>query len=372
MTLETQVREAAISLGFAAMGIASAEPFVRGDGALQHWLAAGFAGDMAYMSRNAAVRADPRALLPEARSLVVVALALPDTPPLSLTQPIAVARYALGADYHRLMRQRLEALAGTVATCAGITVRSRVCVDTAPILEREAAARAGLAFIGKSTLAIVPKLGSHFLLGVLLTDLELLVDSPREPRCGRCVACLDACPTRALVAPFQLDSRRCISYLTIEYRGIIPHALRSLVGHRVVGCDACQNACPFNATRHRPTTVADLAPRSTFVSPDLSAWLQLSTGDYRRLVRGTALSRVGRQQLARNAAVALGNSGDFGAIEPLAHALESHPSSLVRQHVAWALGRLDGRDALSAAARHDPDPAVRKEALEALAGQPDS
>jgi epoxyqueuosine reductase len=249
-------------------------------------------------------------------------------------------------------------------------VLARACVDTAPLLEREAAARAGIAFVGKSAMAIIPGAGSYVVLGELLLDVELSTSTPTEnAHCGSCRACLDACPTGAFVDEYVLDARRCISYLTIELRGAIPRELRAPIGTRVFGCDVCQDVCPFNASPRPRPAAPELAPRDDRAAPDLVRLLTLGSADYRRFVKGSAMSRVSRTRLARNAAVALGNSGDPAAVAPLVRALEKDARALVRLHAAWGLGRLGGReahDALERASISDPDPDVREEAHSAL------
>jgi epoxyqueuosine reductase len=251
-------------------------------------------------------------------------------------------------------------------------VRARVCVDTAPLLEHEAARLAGIGFTAKSTLTIVPGVGSFVLLGELLLDVELPPATPVRAGCGSCRACLDACPTGAFVDAHVLDARRCISYLTIENQGPIPRELRAAIGTRVFGCDVCQDVCPFNASAAPKPRAPELLPREALEHVDLVGLLTLGAAGYRRLVRRTALRRVTVATLARNAAVALGNSGDPRAKEPLLRALGRHRSALVRGHAAWALGRLGaasepaGRDALLFASEHDPDDGVRSEARAAL------
>jgi epoxyqueuosine reductase len=378
-TVEGRIREAAMRLGFARVGFARAEAFEAARPRLEAWLAAGHAGDMDYLS-GPEDRADPRALAPTARTVVSVALPY-ESPPVALRRrqddPGAlvgtVARYAVGADYHRVLKDKLVALGEACDALAGRAVSVRVAVDTAPLLEREAAARAGVGFTGKSTMTIAPGLGTYFLLGELLLDLELEPSPPVSAGCGRCTACIDACPTGAFVGPYVLDARRCISYLTIETKGAIPRELRPLIGRRIFGCDVCQDVCPFNASEAPKPAAPELAARPALDVPALVDWLALGAAGYRKLVRRTALRRVGKHQLQRNAAVALGNSNDARAVAPLVRALSDDASALVRGHAAWALGALsshcddDARDVLHRAARDDADKDVRDEASLALA-----
>jgi epoxyqueuosine reductase len=270
------------------------------------------------------------------------------------------------------MKQKLELLREECSRLVGRAVRARVCVDTAPLLEHEAARLAGVGFTAKSTLTIVPGVGSFVLLGELLLDVELPPATPVRSGCGSCRACLDACPTGAFVDAHVLDARRCISYLTIENQGPIPRELRAAIGTRVFGCDVCQDVCPFNASERPKSPAPELAPREALSDIDLVGLLELGAAGYRKLVRRTALRRVSVTTLARNAAVALGNSGDPRAKEPLVRALARHKSALVRGHAAWALGRLGAvsdpvvRDALRLASEGDPDTGVRGEAQAAL------
>jgi len=372
----SRIRDAASSLGFARFGVARAAVFEEARRRLQGWLSAGYHGGLAYLS-GPDDRADPRALLESARSLVVVALPYSGVPvalrrsrdaaPLSGT----VARYALGTDYHHVLKTKLHELARASRDIVGREVAFRPCVDTAPLLEREAARRAGIGFTGKSTMTIAPGLGTYFLLGELLLDVELETTEEVDAGCGRCTACMDACPTGAFVGPYVLDARRCISYLTIETKGPMPLELRPLIGHRVFGCDVCQDVCPYNASESPRPAAPELAPRAELETVDLIEMLELGAAAYRKLVRRSALRRVGKHQLQRNAAVALGNSGDPRAVEPLARCLSAEKNALVRSHAAWALGRLGGdvaRAALDHAVASDPDDAVRAEARAALDG----
>ena len=363
-----QVRDAALELGFVRVGFSPVEPFTRGSVALADWLERGRHGEMAYMVELGG-RADPTHLLAEAKTLIVVALPytrdVPETPALHGR----VARYALGRDYHLVMKEKLRALADKLAKLSGRPVLARPCVDSAPLLEREAAERAGVGFIAKSTMSIVPGVGSYVLLGELLVDLELRPGTPERSRCGSCTKCIDACPTGAIVDAQVLDARRCISYLTIELRGTIPRDLRPLIGTWVYGCDICQEVCPFNASKQERPVAAEM--RARFHTLDLIALLAMGSKGHRRLVKDTAMHRVSRNQLARNAAVALGNCNDPRAIEPLIAALRSHHSALVRSHAAWALGRYAdsaprARQALQDAGAGESEPTVRDEIAAAL------
>jgi epoxyqueuosine reductase len=369
-----EIARAAHDLGFCRVGFASAEPFTRGREQLSAWLTRGYAGSLNYLASDD--RADPAALLPGAKTIVAVALAYgrgvtkaPDP-----TRVVgSVARYAQGEDYHLVVRDKLALLAERCRAILGPSLGTRVCVDTAPLLEHEAARAAGIGFTAKSTLTIVPGAGSMVVLGELLLDVELPASEPVAAGCGSCRACLDACPTGAFVDAYVLDARRCISYLTIEHQGPIPRELRRPIGTRVFGCDVCQEVCPFNASRHAPERPSELLPREALDPVDLIALLELGANSYRKLVKRTALRRSTRATLARNAAVALGNSRDPRASAPLARALSEHTSPIVRGHAAWALGELgalageEGKRALDRARREDPDAEVREEAELAFA-----
>lgn len=362
--LADAIRGAALELGFARVGFCPIEPFEAGGRALRSWLAAGHHGEMAYLAGEP--RADPGALLPRARSLIVVALPYGRDAPARRQGELVVltgriARYALGADYHGLLKERLRRLADRCASYVGRPVLARPCVDTAPLLEREAARRSGIGFTAKSTMTIAPGLGSYVLLGELLLDVDLAPDAPIPPSCGACRSCLDACPTGAFVDAYTLDARRCISYLTIELRGPIPPQLRPLIGRWVFGCDICQEVCPFNHSRHPRPGDAELQPRPGLSDVDLVGLLNLTSKGHRRFVRGTALHRVSRRRLQRNAAVALGNTRDPEAVPALLHQLRTSDSPLVRGHCAWALGQIgtrEAREGLTACREVETDPSV--------------
>ncbi|HUQ04369.1 MAG TPA: tRNA epoxyqueuosine(34) reductase QueG [Kofleriaceae bacterium] len=360
--LRDLVVESAKRHGFHRVGIVPVEPSRRAD-VYRDWLAAGRHGEMTYLAtdEHVAGRTDARALLAGARTVIVVALAYgkdapPPPPPSSSDGTVAVrgliARYARGTDYHMVVRDRLQLVAAELVAAAGRPVATRVCVDSAPVAERELAERAGLGFSAKNTMVIAPGLGSFVVLGELLVDVDLAATPAptRDKGCGQCRACLDACPTGAFVDAYVLDARRCISYLTIEHDGAIPLELRSKVGAMIFGCDVCQEVCPYNAAapdRHAPA--AELTPRDAdHARPDLVALAAAGANQLRQFVKRTALRRVDRRRLLRNVAVALGNSGETRAA-PAAIALLAHPESLVRGHAAWAIGELAARAAVDTA-----------------------
>jgi epoxyqueuosine reductase len=340
------IRREALALGFVRVGFAPVGPVER-HARYADWLTHGYAGEMGYLARNVELRRDPGALLVAARSVVTVALsyAHPGAPDVAVERLAAgpsgrIARYARGADYHVVLTRKLYELAERVSTALERPVAALPCVDTKPLLEREAAQASGLGFIAKNTMVIAPGAGSYLLLGELLVDVECEPGAPIEPRCGACTRCLDACPTGAFVDAYTLDARRCISYLTIELAGSIPRELRPLVGDHVFGCDVCQEVCPFNAAQHAASP--ELAPVEGRARPSLRALLAITSSEYRRLVKDSALRRVHRPQLQRNAAVALGNVGTRDDLPYLRQALKSD-YELVREHAQWAIEQIEAR-----------------------------
>jgi epoxyqueuosine reductase len=339
--LEDRLKKQAHALGFELAGIALATP-ADGFERLRTWLAKGFAGEMGYMSRHAEARRDPAAILPEVRSVIMVAMNYkPENGETSSSYPLSgkVARYARGTDYHDVLRERLRRLlAWLQAELPGC--HGRGVVDTAPLLERDFARRAGLGWFGKNTMLLNKRLGSFFFLGALLTDLPLQADAPHEAaHCGTCTACLDACPTDAFAGPGWLDSRRCISYLTIELRGSIPVELRPALGDWIFGCDVCQEVCPWNRKApagHEP----QLGSQTDLERVDLIELLSLTEEEFRHRFRGTALMRARRRGLLRNAALALGNACDPTALPALKRALDD-AEPLVREAAAWAIAQID-------------------------------
>jgi len=359
--LATRVRATGRRLGFDLCAIGSAEPPEHGP-AFEAWLEAGYAGTMGYLEHGREKRLDPGRVLPGARS--VVACALNYHQGRDATGPPHVARYAWGADYHGVMEPRLREMLGDLVAAAPGTA-GRVYVDTGPLLERDLAARAGLGWTGKNTMLLHPALGSYFFIGVILTTAEIEPDPAIPDRCGTCTRCLEACPTDAFVAPYVLDARRCIAYLTIEHRGAIPRELREDLGMLAFGCDICQDVCPWNRRAPLTTDGAFLARRL----PGLAEMAVLPAETYRADLGGSALRRARRDGLARNASVALGNSGDAGAVPALIRAL-GDPDANVRAHAAWGLGRLGGPEAqaaLAAARTAERDGLARDEIDAALA-----
>lgn len=373
LPLEAFVRETAYSLGAGAVGIARVtEEEVRQDAQrLAAWLDAGHAGAMGYMGRDPERRADPRRSLERALSVVVAAFdySHPSEDEEWERQAEAaragrVARYARGRDYHGFLRKRMRRLLRAIEEREP-GIRGRFFVDTGPLLERAWAARAGVGWVGKHSLVLRQKGGSWSCLGALLLDHALEPDEPAAERCGECRRCLDVCPTGAIVAPYVVDARRCISYLTIELRGSIPRELRPAVGEHLFGCDLCQAVCPWNRFA-QAARLTEFEPRAALRDTPVSAWLALDDAAFRERFNGTALARPGRDGFLRNACVVMGNRRDPSDIPALEHALLEDPAPLVRSHAAWALGRYGERATLEVARARETDEAVRTEIEAAL------
>jgi len=374
MNLTERICTRARDLGFDLVGVAPAHPPPRVD-AYHAWIAHGYHGEMGYMARPDRVerRENPGRIVPGVRSVVCVGLNYcPGAPPDALIRDPTrglISNYAWGEDYHDVMIPRLEELAAFVGARTGRELSTRAYVDTGPVLERAYAAEAGLGFVGKNTCLIHPRMGSWLFLGELLLDLEL--DSAPAPvgvSCGTCRRCLDACPTHALVSPYVLDARRCISYLTIELKGPIPRHLRPAVGRWIYGCDVCQAVCPWQRFARPTAEVAFQAQRPERAFPSLLELMDLDEEGFRLRYGRTPISRIGRGRLLRNVAVALGNQGDARAVPALRRAL-ADPEPLVRGHAAWALGRVGGRpgqEALAAALELESDECVRREMVLSL------
>jgi epoxyqueuosine reductase len=341
MSITRQVENRAIELGFDLVGIAPAVT-PRGVTHLREWLERGFAGEMGYMQRHASAREHPRHLLDGVHSLVIVAMNYRTHAPVA-PGPLEgrVSRYAWGEDYHRIMRSTLKQLGDylhqEVPGC-----HTRAVVDTAPLLERDFAQLAGIGWIGKNTMLINKRLGSWLFLGSLLTDVELESSQPHAAdHCGTCTRCLDACPTDAFVAPHQLDSRRCISYLNIELRGQIPEELRPGIGNWLFGCDICQEVCPWNS-KAPVSNVSEYEARQAGGNLDLTQLLEMSDESLANLIAGSTMTRTGLTGLRRNATIVLGNAGDPAAL-PVLERLTEHENDTVRDAATWAIDRIESR-----------------------------
>lgn len=340
--LKQQIKSWGQALGFQQVGFTDTH-LAQAEQRLQQWLKAGFQGEMEYMQRHGLKRSRPNLLHPGTVSVISVRMDyLPESHPTMrqhLDDPIAayISRYALGRDYHKTLRRRLQQLANKIQHHIG-NFGYRVFVDSAPVLEKALAEKAGLGWIGKHSNVINSGGGSWFFLGEIYTNLPLPTDKKATNHCGNCTACLDICPTRAIVAPYQVDARRCISYLTIELRGAIPLPLRPLIGNRIYGCDDCQLICPWNKFAHL-TQEPDFYARHQLNTEQLLTVFSWTETEFLRKTEGSAIRRIGYQCWLRNIAVALGNAPPSASIIEQLRKNLSHPSNLVREHVLWALQR---------------------------------
>ena len=334
-------------LGFAHIGIADVD-VAQAATRLDAWLAKGLHGDMDYLQRHAALRANPSRLLPNALRVIVARMnylprntahdwAQHELDQLNKRDTAVVSIYARGRDYHKIVRSRLQSLASRIESEVG-RLGYRVATDSAPVLEVELARKGGLGWRGKHTLLLSQDAGSMFFLGEILTDLPLPVDEPTSDHCGTCSRCLDVCPTRAITAPYQLDARRCISYLTIEHKGSIPVELRPLIGNRVYGCDDCQLVCPWNKFA-RTSELADFDVRNGLDCATLIELFAWDEGQFNDRHAGSAIRRIGHERWLRNIAVALGNAPTSREVIDALQMHADHPSELVREHVAWAIAQ---------------------------------
>jgi epoxyqueuosine reductase len=343
-----QIREWALELGFSQIGVADVDLSAAEPGLLA-WLGNGFHGEMAYMQSHGLKRARPAELVPGTASVITARMDyLPRATPegwqaiefARLGQPREgiVSLYARGRDYHRVLRSRLQQLSDRIAAHVG-PFGHRVFTDSAPVLEAELAVRSGQGWRGKHTLVLNREAGSMFFLGEICVDLVLPASASVTEHCGTCSACIDVCPTQAIVAPYRLDARRCISYLTIEHAGPIPEPLRPLMGNRIYGCDDCQLVCPWNKFAHR-NALPDFDERAGLTGGQLATLFAWSEEEFLRHTEGSAIRRIGHERWLRNVAVAMGNALRLADDAPLRAALQAragHPSALVQEHVAWAL-----------------------------------
>ncbi len=368
--LSAFVKSEAHRLGFDLVGITTPEPPQHLD-TFRDWLARGMHGEMSYLATQRSVerRADPRLILPECRSIVVLGANYmplngapgPDGP---------VSAYALGEDYHDVLPKRMEQLVAALETRLGRTFPYRTYTDTGPVLERDLGQRAGLGWIGKNTCLIHPQIGSYFFLAAVLVGVWLDPDPAfAHDRCGSCDRCITACPTECILPDRTLDARRCISYLTIELKGAIPLDLRSHMGGWIFGCDICQQVCPWNLRFARPTQDGTFQPSDFMQSFGIDHILGLSEERSRRALQGSPLRRARRSGMVRNAAVAAGNSDDQRLVTALVHLLHQDREPMIRSHAAWALGQLEDVEAsraLGRAAREETEPTVQEEIQAAL------
>lgn len=351
MDPKQHIKTGARALGFDLCGVTSANPPPHA-GHFQRWLGEGHHGEMAYMGRRVEHRLDLQQVLPGAKSVIIVGMNYQPPPHVGYGASAnrsprhkegvtgLIARYARGPDYHRIILDKLEQLASVVRAQAG-GIQTKCYVDTGPVLERDLAQRAGIGWIGKHTNLISRELGNWFFLGEILTTLALEPDLPEREYCGTCTRCMTACPTQAIPAPYVLDARRCISYLTIELKGSIPVELRPLIGNRIFGCDDCLEVCPWN--RFAKTARTLKLDRADLQQPDLIELMGLTEEGFRARFRDTPIARIKRRGLLRNVAVALGNVGDATAIHVLDRAKTSEAEPIVQEHAAWGLEQLRRR-----------------------------
>ncbi|MEX0840709.1 MAG: tRNA epoxyqueuosine(34) reductase QueG [Xanthobacteraceae bacterium] len=338
--LKYALTNAAREHGFDVAGVTRPDAIPQADERLAHFLAEGFHGDMDWMQTTAERRGDPRAMWPQARSVIMLGLNYgPDEDPLAILarrERGGISVYARGEDYHELIKKKLKELARWLVSTGGGDVK--VFVDTAAVMEKPLAASAGLGWQGKHTNLVSRDFGSWLFLGAIFTTLELPADDAEGDHCGHCRACLDICPTAAFPAPYRLDATRCISYLTIEHKGPIPRELRPLMGNRIYGCDDCLAVCPWNKFAQQGRE-AKLSARDDLRAPRLADLARLDDTAFRALFSKSPVKRVGRDRFVRNVLIAIGNSGD-AALAPEAEQLLADPSPLVRGAAVWALGRL--------------------------------
>ena len=361
------IRTEALAIGFDAVGFAPAQLAETAQAELGEYLALGYHGDMGWLADTAARRGDPQTLWPEARTVIVLAMNYgPAENPLAAQadpETGAVSIYARGRDYHDTVKKRLKALARRIA--ARWPGELKVFVDTAPVMEKPLAQSAGLGWQGKHTNLVSREFGSWLFLGEIYLSWELAPDPAEADHCGQCQRCLDVCPTKAFPAPYRLDARRCISYLTIEHKGPIPHELRAPIGNRIFGCDDCLAVCPWNKFA-RPTGEAAFQPGDGAESPNLAELAALDDGAFRRRFAGTAVKRIGRDRFLRNVLIAIGNAGRGNeALVAAARRCLDDASPLVRGAAVWALGRIACPDEIAAEAggrlQLETEESVRKE-----------
>jgi epoxyqueuosine reductase len=341
-SLVDDIRRWGRELGFDQVGIADTD-LASYEARLDQWLAEGLHGEMDWMAAHGRKRSRPALLHEGTRSVIVVRMdylpanATPVEELIEQTDKACISRYALGRDYHKVMRSRLKKLGQRIEQAIG-PFGHRVFTDSAPVMEKALAEKAGLGWIGKHSNLLNRHAGSWFFLGEIYTDLELPADPPVSQHCGSCRRCIDICPTQAIVAPYQVDARRCISYLTIELKGAIPEEFRKPMGNRIYGCDDCQMVCPWNRYAQH-SRIDDFSPRQDLDAGDLVELFGWDEATFLERTEGTAIRRIGHERWLRNIAIALGNAPTSPAVIDALQARSQHPSELVREHVTWALGQ---------------------------------
>ena len=340
-SLKQRIFDKAAELGFSAWGIVRADAVPEAGEGLRQWLAAGHHGEMGWMEARAEQRASPGGLWPEARSVIALAMSYaPASDPLALAghrDRGRISVYAQGTDYHKVIKKALKAMGRWLADEAGCELK--VFVDTAPVMEKPLSAAAGVGWQGKHTNLLSRDFGSWLFLGVIYTTLDLEPDEPAGDHCGSCTRCIDACPTRAIVAPHRIDARRCISYLTIEHAGAIPHEFREAMGNRIYGCDDCLAVCPWNRFAEQAQANQAFVPRAELAAPSLADLLALDDAGFRELFSGSPIKRIGVARMTRNCLIAAGNSGDSGLRSAVARHLGSD-DPVVADAAKWAIERL--------------------------------
>ena len=355
------IRTEALARGFDAVGFAAAQLADSARADLAEFLRRGYHGEMGWLATNAERRGDPQTLWEGARTVIVLGMNYGAETSNNIDIDVgAISIYARGNDYHETLKKRLKSLAHWIAN--RWPGELKVFVDTAPVMEKPLAQQAGIGWQGKHTNLVSRDFGSWLFLGEIYLSLALEPDAAESDHCGTCRHCLDACPTTAFPAPYRLDARRCISYLTIEHKGMVDPELRPLIGNRIYGCDDCLAACPWNKYA-RATAEPDFLPRTELTAPRLAALARLDDAAFRRMFAGTAIKRIGRDRFLRNVLIAIGNSGNPGLIETAEHCLDD-ASPLVRASAVWAYSRLAGEKAIAKCRGRLPaeaDPLVREE-----------
>jgi epoxyqueuosine reductase len=342
----SSIKEKARELGFNLIGISPVDSFPENQ-FYKEWLNKGFSGEMAYLERNPEKREDIQNVLPGAKSVISCAMNYNTDYPYSIEKTDKtkgwISRYAWGDDYHDTIKDRLQILMDYISSEFSDEVKSKLYVDTGPVLERTYGKYAGVGWVGKNTCLINQEIGSWIFLGEIITNIELEYDTPVPDRCGTCTKCIDACPTDAIIEPYVLDSRLCISYLTIELKDKIPTELREGIQNNIYGCDICQDVCPWNKRAHVSDKI-EFQPREDLFNPDLSYISKLTVEEFRKQFKGSPIKRTKRRGLLRNAVVAMGNSGEKDFIPYIRECLEDE-EPLIRAHAVWALWKIEGGQA---------------------------